>query len=198
MKKIFAIAMVLVLMVVLIPSTVSAAFVTLPDAPKLSGAHYNLNIIGVPNTRDEDWSGGNGSRIFVSRTGNTNFYVYGSATSGYEIKDHNGTDGKVGEPGLGYANAGIVFPYDIGTGRWEVEIYVRLVGPKTSEINWTSSYWDGIQYVEIASFHLDKSSKFSVGTGAMLKDGYQDILWTLDPVTKFRNLQMRIYLHPEY
>lgn len=163
-----------------------------------SGAHYNLNIIGVPNQKNANFDGGNGSRIFVLRTGSTLFYVYGGDS--YEIRDHDGTDGKVGEPGRGYENAGIVFPYsDTGgtegdLGVWEVDIWVRLVGPKDSSIRWRSDYFDGSDWVNIDQFTLDKSSKFSLKTGSLLKDGYRDILWTLDQKTKFRNLQMRIYL----
>jgi hypothetical protein len=155
-----------------------------------SGAHYNLNIIGVPKAMNANFDGGNGARIFVSRTGSTQFYVHGGDS--YAILDHDGTDGKVG---TSITDPGIIFPYDTTTQTWQVDIYVRLVGPKDSSINWTSWYWDGVDtWVLIDSFTLDKSSKFQLRTGSLLMDGYQDILWQLDPVTKFRNLQMRIYL----
>jgi hypothetical protein len=164
-----------------------------------SGKHYNLNIIGVPNEKNANFDGGNGSRIFVLRTGQTLFYVYGG--DAYEVKDHDGTDGKVGQPGRGYANAGIVLPYLAGAGdpcegdggAWQVEIWVRLVGPKDSSIHMKSEYFDGSEWLLVGEFNLDKSSKFSLKTGALLKDGYRDIIWTLDQKNKFRNLQMRIY-----
>ncbi len=163
--------------------------VTGNDAP--NGQHFNLNIIGVPDAKNENFDGGNGSRIFVLRDKPTLFYVHGDADTSYAILDHDGTDGKVG---TGIADPGITFPYDVATGRWQVAIYVRLVGPKGSSIDWTSSYYDGSTWVEFASFTLDKSSKFSLKTPELLKDGYQDILWELDPVTKFRICQMRIVL----
>ena len=162
-----------------------------------SGAHKNLNIIGAPKQKNANFDGGNGSRIFVKRTGQTVFYVYGG--DAYEIKDHDGTDGKVGRPGRGYANAGLVLPYEAGTsgigdgGAWQVQIYMRLVGPKTSKIEWTTEYWDGDDWVLLAEFDLTKSSKFSLKTSELLVDGYRDILWKLDPVTKFRTLQLRLY-----
>lgn len=155
------------------------------EAP--SGKHCNLNIIGVPNRKNANFDGGNGSRIFVLRTGSTQFYVHGGDS--FTVLDHDGTDGKVGEDRL---NPGITFPYS--SGEWQVEIWVRLVGPKNSSIRWTSKYFDGSEWVQIAQFTLSKSSKFSLKTGQLLMNGYEDILWILDQKTKFRNLQMRIYL----
>ncbi len=185
MKRLIAIALAAVLALSMAPMTVMAGNGT------PSGAHYNLNIIGVPNQMNDNFTGGEGSRIFVSRTGSTQFYV--QAGNSYQVLDHDGTDGTVGSSRL---DPGITFPYDFETGRWQVAIYVRLVGPKDSSIHWTSKYWDGEEYILFGEFNLDKSSKFSLKTSQLLIDGYQDILWQLDPVNKFRNLQMRIYLTP--
>ncbi len=155
-----------------------------------SGAHYNLNIIGVPNPKNDNFDGGNGARIFVDRTGSTMFYVHGGDS--YQVLDRDGTDGKVG---TGLTDPGIIFPYDeTASPTWRVQIWLRLVGPKDSSVTWTSEYWDGSTYVFYATFNLDKSSKFSLHTSDLLKDGYQDMLWTLDPVTNFRVCQMRIFL----
>ena len=188
MKRVFAIMMGVVLLLSLVSGV---ALAKNPEkgngAP--SGAHYNLNIIGVPNEKNDNFDGGNGSRIFVSRTGTTKFWVYGGDS--YAILDHDGTDGFVGT-GMGPDDAGIIFPYSEDV--WQVEIYVRLVGPKDSSIHWKSEYFDGSEWLLIDEFDLAKSSKFSLKTGSLLKDGYQDALWTLNPTNKFRNLQMRIYL----
>ncbi len=158
-----------------------------------SGAHENINIIGVNNEKNENYTGGNGSTIFVSRTGSTQFYVHGG--SSFAILDHDGTDGKVG---TGLEDPGLVFPYNaaIAEQTWRVQIWVRLLGPKSSEVNWTSYYYDaaGATYVLWSSFTLSKSSKFTEKTGDLLANGYQDMLWELDPVTKFRLCQMRIFL----
>jgi hypothetical protein len=183
MKRRFAILLALVMMLSAIPAFAGNG------AP--TGQHYNLNIIGVPKGMNDNFDGGNGARIFVSRTGQTQFYVHGGDS--YQVLDRDGTDGKVGS---GLADPGIVFPYDSATGAWKVQIWVRLVGPKTSKCNWTSYYFDGVEYVLYGTFALDKSSKFTCRTGDLLADGYQDMLWQLDPVTKLRNCQMRIYLVP--
>ncbi len=154
-----------------------------------SGQHYNLNIIGVPNPKNVNFDGGNGARIFVDRTGSTQFYVHGGDS--YQVLDRDGTDGKVGS---GLSTPGIIFPYDLATGTWQVQIWMRLVGPKDSSVKWTSAYWDGSTYVLYQTFDLDKSSKFSLHTDDLLADGYQDMLWTLDPTNNFRICQMRIFL----
>ncbi len=161
-----------------------------------SGKHFNVNIIGVPNEKNENFDGGNGARIFVSRTGTTSFFVHGG--NSFAILDHDGTDGKVG---TGLEDPGIIFPYDaaVTDQTWRVQIWVRLLGPKGSEVNWTSYYYDtvGDAYVLWSQFTLSKSSKFTEKTGELLANGYQDMLWELDPVTKFRICQMRIFLLDE-
>lgn len=190
MKKLIALGVSLILIVALMISATPALAGTGNGAP--SGAHYNLNIIGVPNAKNVNFNGGNGARIFVSRTGPTQFYVHGGDS--YAILDHDGTDGKVG---TSISDPGIIFPYNASLSpTWRVDIWVRLVGPKGSEVNWSSYYTDdaGVTWVLYNTFTLDKSSKFTLRTNDLLKDGYQDMLWQLDPVTKFRICQMRIYL----
>jgi len=55
-----------------------------------SGAHYNLNIIGVPKDKRADMTGNQGHRIFVDLDGHTKILL----TEGeYEVLDANGTDG---------------------------------------------------------------------------------------------------------
>jgi hypothetical protein len=161
-----------------------------------SGQHLNVNIIGVPKEKNENFDGGKGARIFVSRAGTTQFYVHGG--NSFAILDHDGTDGKVG---TGLTDPGIIFPYDaaVTNQTWRVQIWVRLLGPKGSEVSWTSYYYDtaGGVYVLWDSFSLTKSSKFTEKTGELLANGYQDMLWELEPVTKFRICQMRIYLLDE-
>ena len=55
-----------------------------------SGAHYNLNIIGVPKGKTADMTGDNGHRIFVKLDGKTKILL--SEGLEYQVLDANGTD----------------------------------------------------------------------------------------------------------
>ncbi len=186
-----AVAMVLASMTLV---SIAAVFASNPStgngAP--SGPHENINIIGVPAKANGNFNP-QGSVIFVSRTGSTQFYVHGGTS--YQILDHDGTDGKVG---TSVDNPGLIFPYNasVTDHTWRVEIYVRLLGPKGSEAQWTSYYYDtvGDTYILWGNFTLSKDTKFQLRTGDLLANGYQDMLWQLDPITKFRICQMRIFL----
>ncbi len=189
MKLTTAIAVVFLLAMTLMVSSVSAGVGN--DMP--SGQHYNLNIIGVPkdlNNGGDDF-GGNGARIFVNRNSSTLFYIHGGNT--FEVLDHDGTDGKVGD---GVADPGITFPYDAEKEVWNADIYVRVVGKMGSSIKMDTTVWDGVTYVHVGdySFSQDKGSKFVFRTDKLLIDGYQDLLWTLETNTNFRIMQMRIVL----
>ena len=54
-----------------------------------SGAHYNLNIIGVPKGKTADMTGGSGRRIFVPLTGKCNIKLSEGA---FQVLDANCTD----------------------------------------------------------------------------------------------------------
>src|SRR5215213_8489563 len=56
-------------------------------APK--GAHYNLNIIGVP--KGKAMSNGSGNVIFVPETGSTKIML---SEGPFDVLDKNGTDGQ--------------------------------------------------------------------------------------------------------
>lgn len=65
-----------------------------------SGAHYNLNIIGVAKTKTADMTGGDGHRIFVGLGSNkpadpvtTKIMLSLSADGTFQVLDANGTDG---------------------------------------------------------------------------------------------------------
>ena len=185
------------IMVILLALAISMPMLAVPSVlagnGSPSGQHFNLNIIGVPNEKNENFDGGEGSRIFVLRTGTTFFYVHGGDS--YEILDHDGTDGYVGSS---REDPGLILPYDETSDEWLVQIYVRLLGPKDSSVKWKSYYWDGDEYIKFAEFTINRERppKFSLKTGQLLADGYQDILWEMYDKTDFRLLQMRIYLEP--
>lgn len=57
---------------------------------KLSGAHYNLNIIGVPKGKTASMDNNSGHRIFVNLDGNSKIYLSEGET--FQVLDANGTD----------------------------------------------------------------------------------------------------------
>jgi hypothetical protein len=56
-----------------------------------SGAHYNLNLIGVPKNKTADMTSGSGHRIFVKAEGNNRILL--SEGTEFKVLDANGTDG---------------------------------------------------------------------------------------------------------
>ena len=154
-----------------------------------SGFHYNINIIGVPHDMNENFDGGNGARIFVDREETTWFYVHG-ADQPFEICDHDATDNYCGSS---RADPGIIIPYTGGS--YDVQIYVRLLGPADSSLKWRSYKWEDEDWVQFGAFTLNREDKkFQVKTDDLLADGFEDILWEMYDKTNFRHLQMRIYL----
>lgn len=67
----------------------SSSLATGNGAP--SGAHYNLNIIGVPKGKEASMDGNNGHRIFVNLEGNSKIMLAEGET--FQVLDANGTDG---------------------------------------------------------------------------------------------------------
>lgn len=66
-----------------------------------SGAHYNLNIIGVPKVKDAPMDDNNGHRIFVGLgskkdnvTVTSRIYLAQSTDGSFKVLDANGTDGR--------------------------------------------------------------------------------------------------------
>lgn len=88
MKKLVAISMVLAVLLALVVGVGTAA-ATGNGAP--SGAHYNLNIIGVPKGKTADMDGNKGHRIFVPLWGNAKIYLQEGEP--FQVLDANGTDG---------------------------------------------------------------------------------------------------------
>ena len=101
-----------------------------------SGAHYTLNIIGVPKDKSPNFTGGNGHRIFVDlgRNGepaNTRINVI---EGDFGVTDANGTDGAAGfqlpnpDPDL--------------DGTTSYSVYVRTLGKWGGKTTMQSCYED--------------------------------------------------------
>lgn len=93
-----------------------------------SGAHFNLNIIGVPKDKSADFSGGNGGRIFVDLVGSTKINL---TEGSYQVLDANGTDG----------TAAFQLPNpDNGTGQLAYSVWVRALGKPGGSASMTTCF----------------------------------------------------------
>jgi hypothetical protein len=70
------------------PDSTTLAAITGNGAP--SGAHFNLNLIGVPKDKSPSLTGGDGHRIFVPLVGSTKIML---SEGDFAVLDANGTDG---------------------------------------------------------------------------------------------------------
>jgi hypothetical protein len=120
------------------PSTgTSPAFATATTgngAP--SGAHYNLNIIGVPKDKSPTFDGGSGRRIFVDlgkagAVANTRINLI---EGDFEVTDANGTDGT--------AEFHLPNPDPDGDGTTAYSVYVRALGKPGQKATLQSCYED--------------------------------------------------------
>lgn len=113
-----------------------------------SGAHYNLNIIGVPKDKTADMTGNNGHRIFVSETGNTRINL----TEGdYGVLDANGTDG--------VAAFQLPDPDPDGDGVTAYSVYARALGkPGGSSVTTTCFEDAGETYCSTETMVLVRDS----------------------------------------
>ena len=114
------------------PSLAAAA--TGNGAP--SGAHYTLNIIGVPKDKSPGFTGGNGHRIFVDlgRTGAAANTRINLSPGEFAVLDANGTDGT--------AAFQLPNPDPDGDGTTSYSVYVRALGKPGGKATMQSCYED--------------------------------------------------------
>jgi len=92
-----------------------------------TGSHYNLNFIGVPNSKTADMTGNDGHRIFVALLGQTKILLCESGTgteclnvTDFQVLDANGTDGT--------AKFALPNPDPTNSGSTVYSAYVRALG----------------------------------------------------------------------
>jgi hypothetical protein len=102
-----------------------------------SGAHYNLNIIGVPKDKTADMTGNNGGRIFVKLDGNSKIYLSNAdLTDGqFRVLDANGTDADG-------ASFQLPSPDPENTGTTRYSIYARPLGKPNGQATITTCATD--------------------------------------------------------
>jgi hypothetical protein len=101
-----------------------------------SGAHYNLNIIGVPKDKSPNFSGGDGHRIFVDlgKTGQAANTRINLTEGDFQVLDANGTDGT--------AAFQLPNPDPDGDGTTSYSVYVRALGKPGGKASLQSCYED--------------------------------------------------------
>jgi hypothetical protein len=101
-----------------------------------SGAHYTLNIIGVPKDKSPNFTGGNGSRIFVDlgKTGAAANTRINLKEGDFGVLDANGTDG--------VAAFQLPNPDPDGDGTTSYSVYVRALGKPLGKATMQSCYED--------------------------------------------------------
>jgi hypothetical protein len=96
-----------------------------------SGAHYNLNLIGVSKGKTADMTGDNGHRIFVPLEGKTKIML---GEGDFDVLDANGTDGS--------AAFQLPNPDPDGDGVTDYSVYVRTLGKPGGKATLQSCYTD--------------------------------------------------------
>lgn len=114
-------------------------------ALKLSGAHFNLNLIGVPKDKSADLTGDSGRRIFVPLMGKTTINL---AEGPFEVLDANGTDGS--------AAFQLPNPDPNNDGITEYSVFARALGKPGGSSTTTTCFRDatGEVYCSIYSMVL--------------------------------------------
>lgn len=96
-----------------------------------SGAHYNLNVIGVPKDKKADMTNSSGRRIFVPLVGNCKISL---AEGAYEVLDGNCTDGK--------STFQLPNPDPENTGTTTYSVWARALGKPGGKSTMTTCAYD--------------------------------------------------------
>ncbi len=142
------------------------AAVTVPNAMATgngaeSGAHYNLNIIGVDKEKQGNFADlynhDSGKRIFVKLWGDTKIWLNPGET--FDVIDPDGTDGS--------ASLQLIDPYPGTVTTSTYKIYVRALGKPGPWANMTSgfvdefgNYWYSLETITL-THEAGKPPKFS-------------------------------------
>jgi hypothetical protein len=100
-----------------------------------SGAHYNLNIIGVSKDKSADMTDNQGHRIFVPLYGKPKIWLTESPS--FEVYDANGTDGNG-------ASFGLPNPDPNADGITEYSVYARALGTPGGSSTTTTCAYDAV------------------------------------------------------
>lgn len=201
------------------PDLVTADLKTGNGAP--SGAHYNLNIIGMSKDKSADMTGNNGHRIFVPLDRQSKIMLIEG--DDFAVLDANGTDGR--------AEFQLPNPDPDGDGVSSYSIYARALGKPggkavittCADADLTDDYYEvcSSESLEVESsrgpakfenvsrtlltIYVDETFTFTDGDGnevevkkgrySIFDDTFEDYFWKYDN-NGLRLLQLRFYLEP--
>jgi hypothetical protein len=105
-----------------------------------SGAHYGLNIIGVPKGKTADMTGNSGHRIFVPLNGKTKINL---SEGDFAVLDANGTDGS--------ASFRLPSPDPDGDGITSYSVFARALGKPGGSARIVTCATDPLTMEEVCS-----------------------------------------------
>ncbi|HXU63333.1 MAG TPA: hypothetical protein VN962_16660 [Polyangia bacterium] len=172
-----------------------------------SGAHYNLNIIGVANPKTTDMTS-NGGRIFVPLTGSTKINL---SEGDFQVLDANGTDGTAAFqlPSPDPTNSGTttysVFARALGTPGGSSKQTTCATDPTTGQVY--CSIYSSVQVrstgkssftnvsKELLYVYADVNGDGTVERYPLFDSALQDYFWQYDN-NGLKVLQLRFYQVP--
>jgi hypothetical protein len=173
-----------------------------------SGAHFNLNIIGMANPKSSNLSGGDGRRIFVPLSGSTKILL---SQGDFGVLDANGTDGS--------ASFRLPNPDPENDGITTYSVYARALGKPGGSSRTTTCATDpttGELYCSVESMvmvreggkstfsnvskqllyvYADLDGDGTVERMPLFDDRLQDYYWQYDN-NGLRVVQLRFYEQP--
>jgi hypothetical protein len=179
-----------------------------------SGAHFNLNIIGVPKGKTASMTGTSGHTIFVNLEGKSTIWLCesgvdaGCGSGGFIVIDRNGTDNDG-------ATFGLPNPDPDNDGSTEYSVFARALGAPGGSSTTTTCVTDPGGELECSVISLvltrdkgksrfDNVSKYLLYVYAdvdedgdlervpLFADGYEGFLWDYDN-NGLRLAQLRFY-----
>lgn len=173
-----------------------------------NGAHYNLNIIGVPKDKSASMDGNSGHRIFVPLWGSTQIKL---AEGDFQVLDANGTDGS--------ASFQLPNPDEDGDGWTSYSVFARYLGKPGGKAYMQTCATDPVSGELYCSIQLEmirvKNAKFSNVTKYLLfvyadldgngtaeryplfDDALEDYYWQYDN-QGLKLVQLRFYEYSTY
>lgn len=172
-----------------------------------SGAHYNLNMIGVPKQKTADMTDNSGHRIFMSLEGKTKVML---AEGDFAVLDANGTDGS--------ASFQLPNPDSLNTGTTKYSVFARALGTPGGSAGITTCATDtaGVQYCSVYStiqtrdkgnstftdisrdllyIYADLNADGTLERYPLFSDALQGYFWDYDN-NGLKLLQLRFYAVP--